>query len=163
MSSLFTPLELAVAELHAAGARYGEARCVDRLQEWLEVRNDRLDRAWTNHERGIGVRALVGDAWGFAARPEATAEAALACAREAVAIARHSAPAASRPVDLGEAMAATGSYRTPVRRDPFTGVTTEEKVLALTGLTRTLGRGSAIRAATASGVSLQTRTLLCRG
>jgi TldD protein len=50
----------------AAGARYADARVVRRRWETVSLRNGAPSRE-VGEDEGLGVRALAGDAWGFAA------------------------------------------------------------------------------------------------
>src|SRR3954454_11583984 len=57
-----------------AGCDYAEARFVDERSELVAVRNGRVDRVDTFASAGVGVRARVNGAWGFAATGEVSAE-----------------------------------------------------------------------------------------
>jgi len=109
----------AVARARNAGARYAEARFVDDARDELAVRDGRVEKVASRASEGFGVRVLVGDGWGFAARPGRD-EAALASAVEgALATARAAATLARRRVELAEVEPARGAYRTPLVEDPF--------------------------------------------
>src|SRR5687767_12732635 len=84
---MFAALEAALAELRRAGADHGEARAVDEERESIQVRFAEPERLQRSGSRGIAVRALVRGRWGFAARPEISAEAAAQAARDAVEVA----------------------------------------------------------------------------
>jgi TldD protein len=83
----------------------------------------------------FGVRAFADHVWGFAYGREATIDAAVACARHAVASARVSAQFArslgSVPAESWTpAPVARGEWRTPIRIDPFTVPTQQQAELA---------------------------------
>jgi TldD protein len=106
-----------------AGATYAEARVTRTVMQEFSGAALSVDR----ESLGIGVRALVHGAWGFAASPYWTLEEAAILARGAVAQATVNAKASSHPVDLGSYPVATGSWSTPVRIDPFM-LPIEEKI-----------------------------------
>src|SRR5436190_13661227 len=108
-----------------AGASYADARAVFRRSQDVGTKNGRVETLSDAETEGIGVRVLAGGAWGFAAdrrlSPEGARDAALRACGFADAAGRTQ-PRALAPVD-----ARSGSYRTPVERDPFS-VPLDEKV-----------------------------------
>ncbi|MGZ4354983.1 MAG: PmbA/TldA family metallopeptidase, partial [Gaiellaceae bacterium] len=56
----------AVSAALAAGASYADARAVQRRSQSVAVKNGRVDDVSDVESEGIGVRVLVGGAWGFA-------------------------------------------------------------------------------------------------
>ncbi|HZQ64662.1 MAG TPA: TldD/PmbA family protein [Gaiellaceae bacterium] len=109
----------------AAGATYADARAVLRRSQAVGTKNGRVETLADAETEGIGVRVLVGGAWGFACdrrlSPEGARDAALrACAFAAAA--GGNGRRALAPVE-----ARSGSYRTPVEVDPFS-VSLEDKV-----------------------------------
>jgi TldD protein len=108
-----------------AGAGYADARAVVRRTQSVGTKNGRVETLTDAETEGVGVRVLVHGAWGFACdrrlSPEGAREAALrACA--------FAAAAGGRPDRALAALdARSGSYRTPVRVDPFS-VSLEDKV-----------------------------------
>jgi TldD protein len=109
--------EEAVAAALGAGASYADARAVVRRAQVVGTRNQRVERLDDSETEGIGVRVLVGGAWGFACDRRLNEDGAKAAAENAAAFAR-AAPGgherALAPVDP-----ARGEFRTPVERDPF--------------------------------------------
>ena len=125
--------ELVLRALNTAAARgsaYADARVVETTVATLSVKNGRLDAATDRESRGIGVRALVDGAWGFAGTADLTLASIDRAAAQAVETARASASVRGPAVDLGPAVTHRGEYRTPLRRDPFT-VPLEEKIALL--------------------------------
>ena len=154
-------LQRGCERLSELGVRYADIRVVDREQEMLQVRNEEVDSAWTTRDRGFGVRALVGDAWGYSASANVSDAEISRCVDEAVAIARTGAPAARRVVDLGGPSPQRGEWQTRVERDPFDQVSAAEKVEALVSLSRTLRRTPHVVVAKALAHCLRTTTHLC--
>jgi TldD protein len=115
----------AVEAAVAAGAGYADARAIVRRAQLVRTKNGRVDQLTDAESEGIGVRVLVGGAWGFACDRRLTAEGAREAAERAAAFARAAGGSDTRvlaPVDAG-----SGRFRSPVEHDPFT-VPLEAKV-----------------------------------
>lgn len=117
----------ALDETRSAGAKYADARVSRHWSESINAREDRITGVSKSDSYGIGVRALVSGAWGFAATRELTREAVARAAREAVAIAK-----ANDRVEPSDTTLAPvdpvpdGRWVTPHETDPF-DVPIEEK------------------------------------
>jgi len=109
--------EHAVATALGAGASYADARAVVRRSQVVGTRNRRVERLDDAETEGIGVRVLVGGAWGFACDRRLEQEGAAAAARKAVAFAQAAPGGHSR--GLAAVEPAHGEFRTVVERDPF--------------------------------------------
>ncbi len=109
--------EHAVAAALGAGASYADARVVVRRSQIVGTRNRRVERLDDTETQGIGVRVLVGAAWGFACDRRLDHEGAEAAARKAVAFAQAAPGGHSR--ELASIEPAHGEFRTAVERDPF--------------------------------------------
>ncbi len=107
----------AVAAALGAGASYADARVVVRRSQVVGTRNQRVERLDDSETEGIGVRVLVGGAWGFACDRRLSEEGASAAARKACAFAE-AAPGGHRR-DLAPVEPAKGVFRTQVEKDPF--------------------------------------------
>src|SRR5581483_1024134 len=135
-------LDEAVRRLRRAGASYADARHVSDEREQVAMRDGRVERLFRGSSEGVGVRAIVDGAWGFAARAGSGDFAAAldeAC-REALRTARAAAslrPAKSRGVELAEEEPQRGHFATPVAEHPF-AVPLDEKLALLDGVTRAL-------------------------
>ncbi len=112
------------------GAAYADVRIVRHQSQFVLVKNGTVEQVHLGEEEGIGVRALVDGAWGFASSCRLTAPEVDEITTEAVRIARASARVHQRPVQLGEAVRSRGTYRTPVEIDPFS-VPLDEKIALL--------------------------------
>jgi TldD protein len=91
----------------------------------VATRNQRVERLDDTETEGIGVRVLVGGAWGFACGRRLDTEGAEAAARKACAFAKAAPGGHSR--ELAPVEPARGEFRTQVERDPF-AVPLAEKV-----------------------------------
>ena len=139
--------ELLVAALDAAtsaGATYADARGVDAYNEAIGVRGPIVESLDRNSSTGFGVRVLVDGAWGFASSAVLTAEEATRIARTAVEVARASATALSKPVELAPEPAHRATWATKIVTDPFT-VPLEDKVALLTSASETMEKVSGVR------------------
>src|SRR6266496_2261254 len=96
------------------GATYVEARVVRRDERAVVVKTGTVAALATSESEGIGVRALVDGAWGFASTRSLDADEVERAARDAVRIARASATATRRPVQLDERPMAHGAFATEV-------------------------------------------------
>lgn len=135
--------ELAAAALDAAktaGASYADVRFTltraerihGRLWDWNFYQDD---------EHGaIGVRVIADGAWGFTSSPRWTKEEAARLGREATIQAQFNAKAGGVPVELDTPPPPmTGTWRTPILRDPFL-VPLPEKLATMSTLSEDLGR-----------------------
>jgi TldD protein len=109
--------ETAVDAAMAAGASYADARAVFTRRQHVVTKNGQVDDLSDSESEGIGVRVLVGGAWGFAADSRLDE----AGARDAASRASAFAQAAPRGNDrqLAPIEAHQGTYETEVERDPF--------------------------------------------
>lgn len=125
-----TDLRAALDVAVAAGASYADLRHNHLLTESISVRQGAVQDISSQIETGVGIRALVNGAWGFASSCDCDPATLPRLAREAVAIARASARVQTRPVKLAPVEPVEASYRTSWRIDPF-AVKLEDKVETL--------------------------------
>src|SRR5256885_11661009 len=78
----------AVEAALAAGASYADARALVRRNQTIATKNGRVEAVRDVESEGIGVRVLVGGAWGFASDRRLTQAGAAAAAQRAGAFAR---------------------------------------------------------------------------
>ncbi|MFO7897949.1 MAG: TldD/PmbA family protein [Planctomycetota bacterium] len=130
-------VERAVGAGTGAGASHVEARIVTSTNESYEVRNGAPVAAIRSASEGLGVRAVVDGAWGFAAVQDLSPDGAERAAARAVEIGRASATARKAPVELADAPKVEGSYVTPHETDPV-AVPVERKIDLLTRAERAL-------------------------
>ena len=156
-SAAFDAAAAAVDAALAAGARYADARLVDRRYESLTARDGDVRSLTQTTAAGLGVRALVGSSWGFAALgdPAGAADAGRTGAR-ATAIAEASAAVAGPQVDLVGVPAVQGGWSSECTEDPF-AVPLAEKGDLLTGVTATM-RAAGVAVAEALSQAWDTRT-----
>jgi TldD protein len=127
------PEDLALEALNAArdaGASYADARVGHYRRQSVGTRERQITNISDDESSGLGVRAIVNGAWGFAATNALTVEGVQKAAREAARIARAARTAQRRPVVLATTPAVKGTWQTPITRDPI-DVPLEEKVALL--------------------------------
>jgi TldD protein len=107
----------AIDAAKSAGATYADVRLTRTLQQ---AAGGGLGLHFTDEEvLGVGVRALVKGAWGFAATSYWTEDEVVRVAQAAVAQAKVNAIGVTQPIELVPIPVATGSWVTPVTYDPF--------------------------------------------
>lgn len=138
--------ERALEVATGAGAEYADVRVVRTQTLNLTVKNGQPEAIVTDDDEGLGVRVLVGGAWGFASTSRPEAEAVARAARQAVEIARASRLVAGAPVRLTPVEPVTASWANPVLRDPWS-VPLEWMIALLVDATRTMARVRGVRTA----------------
>jgi TldD protein len=128
----------------SSGASYADVRAVETQTESLSVRGPLVETLDTSDSIGFGVRVLVDGAWGFAASARLDAEEAKRVALEAVAIAKASATAISKPVELVPEPVHVDEWSSPMEKDPF-AVSLEDKIALFAGASEELERVEGIR------------------
>src|SRR5688572_23526987 len=134
---MFEHAEAAVEAAIAAGARYADARVMDRRHESMSARNGEVEGLTQEQSVGIGVRALIGSGWGFASSADLDPDAARRAGAEAAAIASASASVPGADLELTPVEARQDHWENAVAEDPFQ-VTLSEKADLLIGVTRTM-------------------------
>jgi len=147
---------LALNTAQSRGASYADVRIIERREQSIRVKNGTVEALSETVDRGLGVRVVAEDAWGFASTAVFSKEEVERTAALAVEIARASALAQGAPVDIGPPVVSTGTYRTPVEIDPFS-VSAEEKVGLLLEADRAMRRVEGTKVANGSLVSLRER------
>jgi TldD protein len=100
-----------------AGASYADARGVVRRSQGVTTKNGRVENVSDLESEGIGVRVLVDGAWGFSCDRRLDENGARDAALRACAFARAAAGRGEKA--LAPLAATSGTYRTPVEKDPF--------------------------------------------
>ncbi|MBV9616044.1 MAG: TldD/PmbA family protein [Ktedonobacteraceae bacterium] len=114
--------DLAVKALNIAqqlGASYADVRVMERTGEGIDVKNGRVEGVSSSTSSGFNVRVIVNGAWGFASSARMDDAEVERVAKQAVQIAHASALVSGAPVHLSPLPPQRGTYRTPMRTDPF--------------------------------------------
>ncbi len=105
----------------AAGAAWSDARIGRYRQNVVVTREKQIVQVGDTDSIGIGIRALVNGAWGFAASQILTRDGVAAAAREAAAIAKANRIPFAAPVVLAPAPAyPNATWKSAYQIDPFT-------------------------------------------
>jgi TldD protein len=126
-------LEIANEALTAArkaGASYADARIGRYRRQSIATRERQVSGVSDNESYGLGVRTLVDGSWGFAATSTMTRAGAQRAAAAAAAMSRAARIVRKRRVELAAVKPATGTWMTPIRRDPL-DVPLEDKIALL--------------------------------
>src|SRR6187397_602366 len=134
---MFEYADAAVEAALAAGARYADARVMDRRHESMNARNGEIEARTQERSVGLGVRALIGSGWGFFATADLTREAAADAGRRAAEIARASASVPGADLELTPVEARQDHWENAAEEDPL-GVPLAEKGDLLVTATRTM-------------------------
>lgn len=138
------------------GATYADVRLIHEVTETVAVRDQHVEVLMNSESLGFGVRVLVKNAWGFASSATITPDEVDRVTRLALEIAQASAVLSGDPVDLGPPVTSRGSYRTPVKMDPFS-VPVEKKVETLLAATTAMRRHPSVKVARGSLVAQRIR------
>src|SRR5262245_1135664 len=126
-------LELANEALNAArkaGASYADARVGRYRRQSIATRERQVTGVSDSESYGLGVRTLVDGSWGFAATSTMTRDGAQRAAAEAAAMSRAARIVRKHRVELAPVKPVTGTWITPIARDPLE-VPLEEKIALL--------------------------------
>ncbi len=111
---------LAIDTASSRGAGYADARVVAMQREEIRFKNGQPAGLDLSESVGIGVRVLVGGAWGFAATDDLSREGIARCASLAVEIGRASSRLINEPVRLAPEPPHRAVWTSDCRIDPFT-------------------------------------------
>lgn len=142
-------IELALAEAKRAGANYVDARIVRTKNESLSVKNGAVEVALDSFEQGIGIRTLVGGAFGFAATFDLTENGARRAAVLSVETAKASARQKRVDATLAKVEPVVAKYTTPFKVDPFK-IPLDEKLGLLIGLSEKIRTVKGVNIASSS-------------
>jgi TldD protein len=117
--SQFDSATAAVEAALAAGARYADARVMHRRYESMSARNGEIRELVQVEDFGLGVRALVGSAWGFFAVPDMSDAAVRAAGTKAAEIAVASGRVPGPAAGLVPLPVASGSWANECAVDPL--------------------------------------------
>jgi len=114
--------EMAMNALDAAvrrGISYGDVRLIESEERNVSTKNGKVSQASGSVSMGLGIRVLDRGSWGFAATDDLSRQGVEAAAELAVNIARASAIAKKRDVQLAPEEKHSAEWSSPIRVDPF--------------------------------------------
>lgn len=101
-----------------AGASYCDIRIGRYLNQFIVTREDKVQNVASTESIGAGIRVIANGTWGFAATSTLTADAIVAAALEAVAIAKANSAVQSEPVRLAPVKGVGEvSWATPIKKN----------------------------------------------
>jgi TldD protein len=127
---------------------HGDVRVVRVLEETINTRNGAVETMTRSESFGFGIRVLRNGGWGYAASADLVPREIVRICSLACRIAAACTGLRERAVVLAPQPAVTGSYVTPVERDPFT-VPFEERLDLLVSLNETGQKVKGVTVATA--------------
>jgi TldD protein len=145
-------LELAHEALNAArkaGASYADARIGRYRRQFIATRERQVSEVSDSESYGLGVRTLVDGSWGFAATSTMTRAGVQRAAADAAAMSRAARIVRKHRVELAPVKPVTGTWMTPVRRDPL-DVPLEEKIALLLAANEAALKVASVRFASSS-------------
>ena len=137
-------LAVALDAAVAAGATYADVRGIESSSESVSVRGEIVEGLDRAESAGFGVRVICDGAWGYAATASLSSDEATSAAHQAVEVARASALATTRPVELVPEPVHKDSWTSPLEIDPL-AVPLEEKVSLLIAAAAPMDRKPPIR------------------
>jgi TldD protein len=123
-------LERACELMRQAGASYGDIRICEERRESIAVKDGKPEHIAADQSAGLGIRVIVGGAWGFFGTYRLDESAVEHAVRQAVAIARASSRIDAAPIVLAPVAPVVATYETPHVRSPM-AVPIEEKLALL--------------------------------
>ena len=111
--------DAALSAARASGASYADVRVVRMRRQNIQTREDHVVQVSESDELGVGVRTIVGGAWGFAATNQVSVDDAARTAQKSAATAKANSKIIAHPVELAPAPAYLDTWQTPRQKDPF--------------------------------------------
>src|SRR3954470_8265447 len=120
----------ALTAARAAAASYADVRIGRYRRQEIQTRERQVAGVTDSESYGIGIRTLINGCWGFAATNQMTKDAVRRTTLEAAYMSRAARAVQRHRVELAPIKPATGTWMTPIQRDPL-DVPLEEKVALL--------------------------------
>ena len=146
---MFDEVSAAVSAALDAGAAYADARVVVTKSESIQVQNQNLEMFDQSERVGLGVRALIGSSWGFAATADLSGDSIRKTGERAAAIARASTTVSGPAMQFADVPIVQTSWETPHEQNPF-DVSSADKTDLLVNVTKTMQSVDGISIATGS-------------
>ena len=135
-----------LASLPSKGLDYADVRVTAQVSENISTKNGSVEAVAKNSDSGFGLRVLVNGAWGFASSSRLETGEIKKVVKDAIEIARASGLTRVEKVELSRLKPQKGSYKTPVKIDPFK-VPLEQKIDLLLKADSILRRNKKIKMA----------------
>ncbi len=139
-----------------AGVSYADVRVVEHRDRHVSTKNGKMGTVSASESTGAGIRVLAGGCWGFAATDDLSREGIERAAARAVEIARASALARKKDVELAPEEKHEAVWVSPCAIDPFT-VPVEENLGLLLAIDAELRKNPGVTLAEAGLVFTRER------
>ena len=126
-------VELTLNTAKLKGASYADVRLIRKQEEYITIKNGRIQVLKRDEDAGIGIRVIFNGAWGFAATAKLTKADISRTAILAVRVAKASSTLKAKDVLLDPREKVVGTYRTKVLKDPFQ-ISLDKKIDLLMGV-----------------------------
>ncbi len=126
-------VELALNTAKIKGASYVDVRLIRKQEEYITIKNGRIQALKRDEDSGIGIRVITNGAWGFAATAKLTKADVSKTATLAVKVAKASSTLKAKDVALEPREKIVGTYRTKILKDPFQ-ISLDKKIELLMGV-----------------------------
>jgi TldD protein len=133
----------------ARGVSYADVRVVETRTRHVSTKNGKIGHISSSESLGAGIRVLMDGCWGFAATDDVSGKGLAAAGALARDIARASAAAKKKDVNLAPEGKYEASWTSPCRIDPF-GITVDQNLSLLLRIDEELRRVAGITLAEAS-------------
>ena len=150
-------IDLANAALNSArsaGASYADVRVGRYRRQQIATREHQIAGVNDTESYGLGVRTLVDGSWGFAATSRMTRSGAQQAALAAVEMSKAARAVRRRRVELAPTRPVTGTWMTPVRKDPIE-IPIEDKIALLLATNEAALKVPGVRFASSSVAALR--------
>lgn len=141
-----TQLDDVLASLANPSLRYADIRYTETQQQHVKARNGEVDHLSSTVDRGVGVRVLVGNGWGFAATSDVDDASIRRAAKRALEVAAASNVASTREVILSDVAPHVATWQSHFEIDPWS-VPIEKKLEHLMNATEPMRGDSRIHQA----------------
>ena len=141
----------ALDAVYSRGVSYADVRAMETLERHISTKNGKVGTVSSSVSRGVGIRVVASGCWGFAATDDLTREGIAATACLALDIARASAAAKKKDVELAAEAKYVAEWSSPYRIDPFS-ISVEQNLQVLMAVDAELRRNPGVTMAEASMV-----------
>ncbi|MGH9106514.1 MAG: TldD/PmbA family protein [Acidimicrobiales bacterium] len=140
--SMMDLAEVAVEAALSAGARYADARAMVTNTESMTAQNGDIEALHQDERSGVGVRALIGSSWGFAATADLSPAAVRRTGQRAAETAKASARVGGPPLELAPVAQVRDHWESPCAEDPLSVALSEKGDLLLSATTAARSAGA---------------------
>jgi TldD protein len=112
-------VQVALNTAKIKGASYVDVRLIRKQDEYISLKNGRVEALKRDDDSGIGIRVIANGCWGFAATAKLNKNDVANTAALAVRVAKASSTLKAKDILLDTRDKIVGKYQTKIRKDPF--------------------------------------------